>query len=130
MNNNCDKYENLGDKLENGNISNEEAASICNAIMEESVAENDCATLESMFHAIFTGVANRDIGDKIRTDIIARNLNKYDGQVLNYVIMILAFSEKEEYLDLIRRIGLKYNNLDIEDALTELSSRTAQSKPK
>ncbi len=126
MNNNCDKYENLSDKLEYGNISDEEAASICNAIIDESVAENDCATLESMFHAIFTGVENRDIGDKIQTDIIAKNLDKYNEEISDYIITILAFSGKEKYEDLIRRIGLKYNNLDIEDALMELSSRIAK----
>ncbi len=126
MNNNCDKYENLSDKLEYGNISDEEAASICNAIIGESVAENDCATLESMFHAIFTGVANRNIGKKIHADIIAKNLDKYDEQVLDYVITILAFSGKEEYLDLIKQTGRKHNDLDIEDALMELSSRIAK----
>lgn len=130
MNNDCNKYENLSDKLEYGNISNEEAVSICNAIIDESDSENDFRMFESMFHAIFTGVVNRNIADKIHTDIIAKNLDKYNEEISDYIITILAFSGKEEYVDLIKQIGLKYNNLDIEDALTELSSRTTQSKTK
>lgn len=126
MNDNCGKYENLSDKLEYGNITNEEAVAICNAIIDESNSENDFRMLESMFHAIFTGVANRDIGDKIRTDIIAKNLDKYNEEISDYAITILAFSGKEEYMDLIKQMGIKYN-LDIEDALTELSSRIAKS---
>lgn len=122
------KYENLSDRLEYGNISNEEAASICNAIIDESDSEHDVRMLEAMFHAVVTGVVKRNVGDKIQTGIIAKNLDKYNEEISDYIITILAFSGKEECADLIKRIGIRYNNLDIEDALTELYSRVAKSR--
>ena len=123
MNDKCNKYEYLSDKLEYGNISTEEAVSICNDIIEESNSENDFIVLESMFHAIFTAVTNRNIGNRINTDIIAKNLEKYNEEILDYIITILAYSGNEQYQNTIKQIGSKYKNLDIEDALMELSAR-------
>ena len=123
MNDKCNKYENLSDILEYGNISAEEAVCICNSILEESNSENDFIVLESMFHAIFTAITNRNIGNRINTDIIAKNLEKYNEEILDYIITILAYSGNEQYQNTIKQIGSKYKNLDIEDALMELSAR-------
>ena len=123
MNNNCDKYENLCDILEYGGISNEEAITICNNIIAGSISENENSVLEAIFHAVFTGVVSRQIGKEIHTDIIIKNLDKFNEEVLDYIITILAYTGNKEYAKIIRHIGEKYKNLDINDALTELDSR-------
>ena len=76
-----------------------------------------------MFHAVFTGVVSRQIGKEIHTDIIIKNLDKFNEEVLDYIITILAYTGNKEYAKIIRHIGEKYKNLDINDALTELDSR-------
>ena len=127
MESECAKYENLSDILEYGNISDDEAAYICNSIIDDSCLVNESRILESMFHAIFTGVVNRNIAKKIHSDIIIKSLEKYNEQILDYIITILAYSGNDQYQNTIKQIGAKYTNLDIEEALVELSSRSVKS---
>ena len=116
------EYDNIGDILEYGNISDNEAIAICNNIIDESISESEPQILEAMYHAIFTGVVNRKIADQLHIDIIINNLNKFNEDVLDYIITILAFSGNRKYEGIIRQIGQRYGNLDIEDALNELEN--------
>ena len=117
------KYEDIGDILEYGNITEEEAVILCNKIIDESVLENNTEILESMYHAILTGVVNRKIGDKLAINKIVDMLDKFDEEVSDYIVTILSYTGKKEYAQTIKRIGQKFGNLNIDDALIELDAR-------
>lgn len=117
------KYENIADILEYGDITEKEAVILCNKIIEESVMENNNETLESMYHAVFTGVVNRKIGDKLAINTIVNMLDKFDEEVSDYIVTILAYTGKKEYVQTIKQIGQKFGNLNIDDALIELDAR-------
>lgn len=113
-------YDNIGDILEYGKITDSEAIAICNEIIDESISESENQILEAMYHAIFTGVVNRKIADQLHTDIIIKSLDKFNEDVLDYIIIILASTGNRKYAGIIRQIGQRYGNLDIEDALGTL----------
>ncbi len=118
----CTKYDNLSDVLEYGNISDQEAISICNEIIRESISETDHSVLEAMFHAVFTGVVNRKIAKELHTESIISNLESYSEAISDYVITILACTGKLEYESIIKQLGEKYPSLDAEEALQELKN--------
>ena len=115
-------YDNISDILEYANITDNEAIAICNEIIDESITESENQILEAMYHAIFTGVVNRKIADQLHIDIIIKSLDKFNEDVLDYIITILAFTGNREYEGIIRQIGQQYGNLDIENALSELEN--------
>lgn len=119
----CNLYDNIGDVLECGNITDDEAIILCNDIINNSISENDNQILESMYHAIFTGVVNRKIGDKLHTNMIITSMDKFSEEVLDYIVTILAYTGNKEYIRIIKQIGQQYENLDIDDALIELNAR-------
>lgn len=114
------KYDDIGDILEYGNITDNEAIALCNDIINESISESEFLILEAMYHAVYTSVVNRKIAGRLHTDIIIKNLEKYNEEVLDYIITILAYTGNREYAGIIRQIGQQYENLDIEEALIEL----------
>lgn len=107
------KYAEIGDKLEYGNITDKEAAMLCNNIIHESILENDRDILEEMYHSIFTGICNHKIADKLDVNVIIDILDKFDEEVSDYTISILSFADEKKYSEIIKKIGLKYKNLDI-----------------
>ena len=113
-------YDNIGDILEYGKITDSEAIAICNEIIDESISESENQILEAMYHAIFTGVVNRKIADQLHTEMIIKSLDKFNEDVLDYIIIILASTGNRKYAGIIRQIGQRYGNLDIEDALGTL----------
>lgn len=119
----CSKYEEIGDILEYGHITEKEAVTLCNKIIDDSALENDNEILEAMYHAVFTGVVNRKIGDKLVINTIIKMLDKFNEEVSDYIITILAYSGKKEYAETIKQIGQRFENLDIDDALIELNAR-------
>jgi len=123
MNNASRRYDDIGDILEYGNITDEEAVRICNNIIDESIKEIDEQILESMYHAILMGVTYRKIGDKLHTNLILSIINKFDEQVSDYIITILAYTGKKEHIEIIKQIGRKYKNLEIDEAIIELNAR-------
>ena len=116
-------YDDIGDILEYGNISEEEAAVLCNKIINESISEKDKEILEAMYHAIFTGVVNHQIADKLEINKILSKLGDFDENVSDYIVTILAYTGNREYAQAIKQIGQKFENLDIADALIELNAR-------
>ena len=114
-------YDNIGDILEYGNITDDEAITLCNEIIDKSISENDDLILEAMYHAIYTGVMNRNIGDRLHTDIIAGNLDRFNEEVLDYIVDIFAFTGDKAYVGTIQKLGQQHKNLDIDDALSELN---------
>ena len=50
--------------------------------------------------------------------ILAHPLNSYD-----YIMSILAYTGNEKYIRVIEQIGQQYENLDIDEALSELNAR-------
>lgn len=126
MKNISSKYDDIGDILEYGNITEKEAIILCNKIIEESVFENNDEILESMYHTIIIGVTHYKIADKLAVNIIIKILNKFNEEVSDYIMAILAYTGKKEYSETIKQIGKKFTNLDIDEALIELN---AMSKP-
>ena len=115
-------YDDLGDVLEYGAISDNEAIEMCDNILKESLTETDDIVLESMFHAVYMGVSHRDIASKIDIDLILEKLECFSEEVQDYVITIMARSGKQKYTETIKMIGQMYPELDIDDALNELRS--------
>ena len=70
MNEKSKKYDDMSDIFEYGNISNEEIVKLCNQILIDSKSEKNDVVLEAMYHAIFTAVNCRDIGNQLEIDII------------------------------------------------------------
>lgn len=78
--------------MEYGNITDDEAIALCNDIIDKSIFENDDPVLEAIYHAIYTGVTNRNIRDRLHTDIIAGNLDRFNEEVLDYIVGIFALA--------------------------------------
>lgn len=115
-------YDNIGDVLEYGNITDDEAVLICNKIIEKSLLESDEHVLEAMFHAVLTGVESRNIGGKIYVNKIVENMDRYSEEILDYVITILSHTGNRQYISTIQEIGYQYQKLDVDEALMELKA--------
>ena len=124
MNNRNSKgYDDLADEFEYGNMSDGEVVKICNSIINDSIEEEDSEILEAMYHAIFTAAMNRNISDKLLLDTIVEKVDIFNADVADYIISILVFTGKEDYVDVIKLIGARYPDLDIDEALRELEAR-------
>lgn len=123
MNEKCKKYDDMSDVFEYGNISDEEVVKLCNQILIESKDEKSDVVLEAMYHAVFTAVDCRDIGNKLEIDSILDIINNFNQEISDYIISILAFTGNRKYISVIKCIGEKYEDLDIFEAIGELESR-------
>ena len=123
MNEKCKKYDDMSDVFEYGNISDEEVVKLCNQILIESKDEKSDVVLEAMYHAVFTAVDCRDIGNKLEIDSILDVINNFNQEISDYIISILAFTGNRKYISVIKCIGEKYEDLDIFEAIGELESR-------
>lgn len=63
--NSVQKYDVMSDIFEYGNISDEEVVKLCNQILIKSKDEKSDVILEAMYHAVFTAVNCRDIGQQL-----------------------------------------------------------------
>lgn len=123
MNEKCKKYDDMSDIFEYGNISEEEVVKFCNQILIESKDEKSDVVLETMYHAVFTAVNCRDIGNQLEIDSILDVINNFNQEISDYIISILAFTGNRKYISIIKSIGEKYEDLDIFEAIGELESR-------
>ena len=123
MNEKCKKYDDMNDVFEYGNISDEDVVKLCNQILIESKDEKSDVVLESMYHAVFTAMNCRDIGNQLEIDSILDVINNFNQEILDYIISILAFTGNRKYISIIKSIGEKYEDLDIFEAIGELESR-------
>lgn len=123
MNEKCKKYDDMNDVFEYGNISDEEVVKLCNQILIESKDEKSDVVLESMYHAVFTAMNCRDIGNQLEIGSILDVINNFNQEILDYIISILAFTGNRKYISIIKSIGEKYEDLDIFEAIGELESR-------
>lgn len=123
MNEKCKKYDDMSDVFEYGNISDEEVVKTCNQILLESKDEKSDVVLEAMYHAVFTAMNCRDIGNQLEIDSILDVINNFNQEVSDYIISILAFTGNRKYISIIKSIGEKYEDLDIFEAIGELESR-------
>lgn len=96
MNEKCKKYDDMSDVFEYGNISDEEVVKLCNQILIESKDEKSDVVLEAMYHAVFTAVNCRDIGNKLEIDSILDVINNFNQEISDYIISILAFTRKSK----------------------------------
>lgn len=119
----CKKYDDMSDIFEYGNISDEEVVKLCNQILIESKDEKSDVVLEAMYHAIFTAMNCRNIGNQLEIDSILDVINNFNQEISDYIISILAFTGNRKYISVIKRIGEKYEDLDIFEAIGELESR-------
>ena len=76
-----------------------------------------------MYHAVFTAMNCRDIGNQLEIDSILDVINNFNQEVSDYIISILAFTGNRKYISIIKNIGEKYEDLDIFEAIGELESR-------
>ena len=113
-------FDDIGDILEYGNISDNDAIEICNMILKASMDEKDEIVLEAMFHAVYMGVSHRHIAKQINIDIIVEKLEYFSEQILDYIIIIMAYSGKTKYIEMIKKIGEKYCDLDVNEAINIL----------
>lgn len=116
-------YDNIGDVLEYGNITDDEAVKICDEIIEESLWESNEQILEAMFHAVLTGVENRNIAERIHVNKIIESREEFSEEISDYVISILSYTGNPKYISAIQEIGYQYQNLDVDGALKELRAR-------
>ncbi len=116
-------YDNIGDVLEYGDITDDEAIVICDEIMEKSLQESNEQILESMFHAVLMGVGNRNIAGRIHVNIIVENIENYSEEILDYIITILSYTGDQKYISTIQEIGYQYQKLDVDEDLKELKAR-------
>lgn len=116
-------YDTVGDILEYGNITDDEAVVICDEIMEKSLLESNEHILESMFHAVLMGVGNRNIAGRIHVNKIIENIENYSEEILDYIITILSYTGNQKYISTIQEIGYRYQKLDVDEALKELKRR-------
>ena len=123
MNEKCKKYDDMSDIFEYGNISEEEVVKFWNQILIESKDEKSDVVLETMYHAVFTAVNCRDIGNQLEIDSILDVINNFNQEISDYIISILAFTGNRKYISIIKSIGEKYEDLDIFEAIGELESR-------
>ena len=123
MNEKCKKYDDMSDVFEYGNISDEEVVKLCNQILIESKDEKSDVVLEAMYHAVFTAVNCRDIGNKLEIDSILDVINNFNQEISDYIISILSFTGNRKYISVIKCIGEKYEDLDIFEAIGELESK-------
>ena len=123
MNEKCKKYDDMSDIFEYGNISDEEVVKLCDQILIESKDEKSDVVLEAMYHAVFTAVSCRDIGNQLEIDSILDVINNFNQEISDYIISILAFTGNRKYTNVIKCIGEKYEDLDIFEAIGELESR-------
>ena len=123
MNEKCKKYDDMSDVFEYGNISDEEVVKLCNQILIESKDEKSDVVLEAMYHAVFTAVNCRDIGNKLEIVSILDVINNFNQEISDYIISILAFTGNRKYISVIKCIGEKYEDLDIFEAIGELESK-------
>ena len=122
------KYEEISDELEYGDISDEKAINICNNLLKKSLTENDDVVLESIFNAVFNGVDNREIASKLYLEDVVKNILNYNEECLDYLISILAYTGKEEYRDVLIKLKSSDYDLDIDEALNELDYRIHKNK--
>lgn len=122
------KYEEISDELEYGDISDEKAINICNNLLNKSLTENDDVVLESIFNAVFNGVDNREIASKLYLEDVVKNILNYNEECLDYLISILAYTGKEEYRDVLIKLKSSDYDLDIDEALNELDYRIHKNK--
>jgi len=116
-------YDDLADQFEYGNMSDEEAVKICNTIISDSIGEKDSEILEAMYHAVFTTAMNRNISNKLVLDSIVDKIDIFNESAADYIISILAFTGRADYIDVIKSVGERYPDLDIDEALMELEAR-------
>ena len=120
---NVKKYDDLSDLFEYGNISDNEVVKLCNQILLESKEEKNDVILEAMYHAVFTATSCRNIAKQIKVDSILDIIDYFNEEISDYIISILAFTGNQKYINIIKSVGEKYDDLDINEAIGELESR-------
>ena len=120
--NKTSQYYDLSDVLEYGNISDDEAINICDTIIADSLNERRPEVLESMYHALYTAITNRNIVSNIKLDEILNLIDFVDAEVLDYIISILALSGDMRYIKFVQQIGVKNLDLDVDEAIKELKA--------
>lgn len=122
-----DLFEQIAYYFEHTELSENALVEIGNVIIKMTVSEEDPVVLESMFHALFTLVDFHDIAKSLNMDIIIiiENLQKYDQQCTDYILVMLSYTGDMKYLDVIQQIHERFPNLQIEDDIKELKGRAA-----
>lgn len=127
-------YDDLGDILEYGNISDDLAVEICNILLEKIIktisyyknSETGLDTaFESMFNAIFLGVNNREIATRLNLDTIIDHIEELDLGSIDYLISIIAYTGNENYMPVLWQIksNTLFKSLDVDEAIAELTYR-------
>lgn len=117
------KYGEVSDILEYGDITDEEAVALCNDLLNKSVIEQDDTINELMYEAICMGVSNRDIAGLLNIDDVEKVIDKFNEAVVDYFITIMAYTGNRKYIDIIQKMGKKFIDLDIDEAINELIAR-------
>lgn len=119
----------IGDILEYGDISRDEAIQEMNVLIKYVVQQNDNDIKEEILHIILNGEDSRNVDKELDLEPIVSNLSKFNDECISYILSMLGYSEKEKYRTIIEQF--KDNARlegDVEDALFELDYRVKNQK--
>ncbi|MBA4538797.1 hypothetical protein H1Z61_17105 [Bacillus aquiflavi] len=114
----------IGDILEYGNISRDEAIEEMNILIKHLVQQDDNDIKEAILSIILNAEDTRSIDKELDLDPIVSNLKKFNDECISYILSMLGYSGKEKYRSTIEQFK-KNPRLeeDVEDALLELDFR-------
>ncbi|MDM5154754.1 hypothetical protein QUF88_13240 [Bacillus sp. DX1.1] len=119
----------IGDILEYGDISRDEAIQEMNVLIKYVVQQNDNDIKEEILHIILNGEDSRNVDKELDLEPIVSNLSKFNDECISYILSMLGYSGKEKYRTIIEQF--KDNARlegDVEDALFELDYRVKNQK--
>ena len=116
-------FDQLSDDFKTTNLSNSTLIDIGNIVIRMSLKENDPIVLEAMFHAIVSLIETHDIAKYLIMDSIIDNIGCYNEQCIEYILCVLSYTGKEEYITIMYKINNMYPYLDVQEYIDELRSR-------
>ncbi|WP_243521878.1 hypothetical protein [Bacillus pseudomycoides] len=119
----------IGDILEYGDISRDEAIQEMNVLIKYVVEQNDNDIKEEILNIILNGENSRNVDKELDLEPIVLNLSKFNDECISYILSMLGYSGKEKY----RKVIEQFKNSprleeDVEDALFELDYRVKNQK--
>ena len=91
----------IGDILEYGTVSQDEAIELSNLMIRSVLQEENNAVRESIFHALSHAVVFRNVGSFVEWNLLVDNVSKINSSELEYVLTCLGFSHNKKYIPFI-----------------------------
>jgi len=121
------RIDDLGDMLEFGVYEKKDLIDSVNLMLNFSASETNLKIKESVFHAINNALVFQNIGEFINWENFIKELDKLNGELLDYGISFLGFSRNEEFLPIIKEY-LEHDNKEIRETAQEAIEEILYSK--